>query len=114
MEADEVKLLLDVNIQCHHVTEARVPDMIVANKVERKCNITDIAVPSDSRTNNKENKKVNKYQDLNEEVNKIWPMRIAIVASVILRVLDITFNGALLQKTTLLGTARILRNIPDY
>ena len=52
---DEVKLLLDVNIQCDHVTEARRPGIVVVNKQEKKSTITDIAVPADKRIGEKEN-----------------------------------------------------------
>ena len=112
-----------MNIQCYHVIKPRVPDMILLNKVGRKCIIIDIAVPDDSRANNKESKKVNKYQDLNGEVNKIWSMRSVIVASVTVRVLlsmttkkniGITFNAALSWKIKLLGKVRILRKVLEY
>ncbi len=128
VETDEVKLLWDVNIQCDHVIEARRPDIVVVNKGERKCTIIDIAVPGDSRTSDKEKEKVDKYQDLKREIKRIWNMRSVIVVPVIvgalgsvtkkldewLEKLDITINTAILQKTTLLGTARILRKVLEY
>ena len=128
VENAEVKLLWDVNIQCDHLIEARRPDLVVVIKGERKCIIIDIAVPGDSRTNDKEKEKVEKYQDLKREIKSIWNMRNVIVVPVIigalgsitkkldewLEKLDITVNTALLQKTTLLGTARILRKVLEY
>ena len=127
VENAEVKLLWDVNIQCDHLIEARRPDLVVVIKGERKCIIIDIAVPGDSRTSDKEKEKVEKYQDL-KRVKRIWNMRKVIVVPVIigalgsitkkldewLEKLDITVNTALLQKTTLLGTARILRKVLEY
>ena len=85
-------------------------------------------VPGDSRTSDKEKEKVEKYQDLKREVKRIWNMRSVIVVPVIVGALgsitkkldewveklDITVNIALLQKTTLLGTARILRKVLEY
>ena len=50
-ENNEVKLLWDMNLQCHHVIEDRRPDIVVVNKQERKCAIVDIAVPGDKRLN---------------------------------------------------------------
>ena len=123
VETGEVNILWNMNIQCYHVIKPRVPDMILLNKVGRKCIIIDIAVPDDSRANNKESKKVNKYQDLNGEVNKIWSMRSVIVAFVTVRVLlsmttkkniGITFNAALSWKIKLLGKVRILRKVLEY
>ena len=70
-ENDEVNLLWDVNIQCDHVIEARRPDIVVVNKQERKCTIIDIALPADKRIGEKENEKVEKYQDL----KIMWNMR---------------------------------------
>ena len=74
-ENDEVKLLWDVNIQCDHVIEARRPDIIVANKQERKCTIIAIAVPADKRNCEKENEKV--------EIARMWNMRAVQVVPVI-------------------------------
>ena len=64
-----------MNIQCDHVIEARRPDIVVVNKQERKCTIIDIAVPADKRTGQKENEKVEKYQDLKREIARTWNMR---------------------------------------
>ena len=128
IESDEVKLLWDVNIQCDHLIAARRPDIVVVIKGERKCIIIDIAVPGDSRISDKEKEKEEKYQDLKREVKRMWNMRSVIVVPVIvgalgsitkkldewLEKLDITVNIALLQKTTLLGTARILREVLEY
>ena len=74
-ENDEVKLLWDVNIQCDHVIDTRRPDIVVVNKQERKCTITDIAIPADKRIGEKENEKVEKYQDLKREIAWMWNMR---------------------------------------
>ena len=57
-ENDEVKLLWDVNIQCDHVIEARSPDIVVANKQEKKCTVIDIALPVDKKIGEKESEKV--------------------------------------------------------
>ena len=62
-ENDEVKLLWDVNIHCDYVLEARRPDIVVVNNQERRRTIIAIAVPGDKRIGEKENEKVEKYQD---------------------------------------------------
>lgn len=71
MKTDNVKILWGVNIQCDHVIEARRPDIVVVNKVERKCTIIDIAVTGDSRISDKEKEKVENYQDLKMEIKII-------------------------------------------
>ena len=124
-ENDEVKLLLDVNIQCDHVTEARRPGIVVVNKQEKKSTITDIAVPADIRIGEKENEKIEKYQDLKREIARVWNMRTVQVIPIVvgslgsveknldnsLGKLNVNINTSLLRKTTLLGTARILRKV---
>ena len=54
----------DLNIQTDHVIEADRPDFVVVDKKERSCKIIDFAVPRDSRIEEKENNKIEKYQDL--------------------------------------------------
>ncbi|XP_068691565.1 uncharacterized protein [Montipora foliosa] len=124
-EKDEDKLLWDVNIQCDHVIEARRPDIVVVNKQDRKCTIIDIAVPADKRIVKKENEKVEKYQDLKREIARMWNMRAMQMVPIVvgslgsvtknfdkwLGKLNIKNSISLLQKTTLLGTARILRMV---
>ena len=118
---DEVKPLWDVNIQCDHVIEARRPDIVVVNKQERKCTIIDIAVKADKRIGEKENEKVEKYQDLKREIARLWNMRTVQMVPTVkgslgsvtknldkwLGKLNVKISISLLQKTTLLGTARI-------
>ena len=54
----------DLNIQTDHVIEADRPDFVVVDKKERSCKIIDFAVPRDSSIEEKENNKIEKYQDL--------------------------------------------------
>ena len=67
IENDKIKLLWDINVQCDNVIEARRPEIVVMNKKERVCYIVDIAVPADRRVKEKEQEKVEKYQDLKRE-----------------------------------------------
>ena len=54
------------------------------------CKIIDFAVLGDSRVQEKEKEKIEKYQDLRRKLQKIWNVRVKIIP-------------------VLLGTARILR-----
>ena len=51
----------DFSIQTDHVMEARRPDLVVVDKKEISCKIIDFAVPGDSRIEEKEKDKVEKY-----------------------------------------------------
>ena len=124
-EKDEVKLLWDLNIQCDHVIEARRLGIVVVNKQEKKSAIIDIAVPADKRIGEKENEKIEKYQDLKREIARMWSMRTVQVVPIVvgslgsvtknldkwLGKLNVKISISLLQETTLLGTARILRKV---
>ena len=83
----------------------------------------DVAVPADRYVKDKEIEKVDKYQDLCLEIQQIWNMRTIVIPIVVgaLGVVSTHFkhhssqlnlpNWIIppLQKTALLGTAKILR-----
>ena len=114
----------DFSIQTDHVIEARRPDLVVADKKERICKIIGFAVTGDSRTEEKEKDKIEKYQDLRRELQKILNVNGKISPLVVgplgaipkqfgnrLKQIGITVGTAQVQKTVLLGTARILRKV---
>ena len=114
----------DFSIQTNHVIEARRPDLVVVDKKERSCKIIDFAVSEDSRTEEKEKDKIEKYQGLQRELQKIWNVKVKIIPlvvgslgaipkqfGIILKQIGITAATAQVQKTVLFGTARILRNV---
>ena len=73
----------DFSIQTDHVIEARRPDLVVVDKKERSCKIIDFAVPGDSRIEEKEKEKIEKYQDQSRELQKIWNVRVKIILLVV-------------------------------
>ena len=96
----------------------------MVDKKERSCKIIDFAVPGDSRIEEKERYKIEKYQDLRRELQKIWNVKVKIIPLVIgslgaipkqfgnrLKQIGITVGTAQVQKTDLLGTAKILRKV---
>ena len=114
----------DFSIQTDHVIEARRPDLVVVDKKERSCKIIDFAVPGDSRIEEKEKDKIEKYQELGRELQKIWNVKMKIIPVVVgslgaiskqfdnrLKQIGIAVETAQVQKTVLLGTARILRKV---
>ena len=72
----------DFSIQTDHVTEAQRLDLVVVDK-KRTCKIIDFTVPGDSRIENKEKEKIKKYQDLRQELQKIWNVRVKIIPLVV-------------------------------
>ena len=73
----------DVSIQTDHVIEAWRPDLVVVEKKERSCKIIDFAVPGDSRIEEKEKDKIEKYQDLGTELKKTWNVKVKIIPLVV-------------------------------
>ena len=77
-----------------------------------------------SRIDEKEEDKIEKYQDLGRELQKIWNVKVKIMPFVVghlgtirkqfgnrLKQIGITAGTAQVQKTLLLGTAKILRKV---
>ena len=84
----------------------------------------DFAVPGHSRIDEKEKDKIEKYQDLGKELQKIWNVKVKIIPLVVgslgvipkqfgnrLQQIGITAGTAQVLKTVLLGTGRILRKV---
>ena len=127
VENAHVKLIWDMNIQCDNVIEARRPDLLLIDKQGNTCIIIDIAVPGDNRVHEKEIEKIEKYQDLKREIIRIWKLKKAQVVPVVIGALGsvskkldkwmeeigIHIGIGTLQKTALLGTARILRKVME-
>ena len=97
--------------------------MVVVDK-ERSCKIIDFAFPGDGRIEEKEKDKIEKYQDLRRELQKIQNIKMKIIALVVrslsaitkqfgnrLKHIGITVGAAQIQKTVLLGTAGILQKV---
>ena len=97
--------------------------MVLVERKERMCKIIDFAVSGDSRIE-KEKDKIEKYQDLGRELQKIWNVKVKIIPLVVaslgaipkqfgnrLKQIGITVGTAQIQKTVLLGTVRILGKV---
>ena len=125
VENEKCKILWDMTIQCDHGIEASRPDIVVVEKEKIKAIIVDIASPWDHRGYEKEVEKIEKYQDLKREIRRLWGIRHLEVVPVVvgalgvvskrldasLEKLGVTIRTGPLQKTALLGTARILRKL---
>ena len=72
----------DFSIQTNHVVKARRPDLVVVDK-ERSCKIIDSAVPGDNRIEEKEKDETEKYQDLGRKLQKIWNVKVKIIALIV-------------------------------
>ena len=124
LENEDYKILWDFSIQTDHVIETWRPDLVVVHQKERSCKIIDFAVHGDSTIEEKENDKIEKYQDLGREVQKIRNVKVKVIPLVVgslgaipkqfgnrLKQIGITVGNAQVLKTVLLGTVRIWRKV---
>ena len=125
VESKNFKILWDFTIQCDWKIEARRPDIIFVDKKEREIVIIHVTIPCDDRVKDKELEKLEKYQLLKDEIAKLWRMRKVIVVPVVIGALgavSVSFKEYMkrigvnvrlevIQKTALLGTAKILRKV---
>ena len=124
LKNEDYKILWDFSIQTDHDIEARRADLVVVDKKERSCKVIDFAVPGDTRIEEKEKDRKGKYQDLGRELQKMWNVKVKTIPLVVgslgaipkqfdnrLKQIGITVGTAQVQKTVLLGTARILRKV---
>ena len=103
----------DFSIQTDHVIEARRPDLVVVDKKEKSCKIIDFAVPGDSRIEEKEKDKIEKYQKLERELQKIWNVKVKIIQLVVgcLGAIPKQFGNRLKQAGIAVGTAQIQKTV---
>ena len=78
------KLLWDFKIQTDNKVEHNKPDIVVLDKIERKCLIIDVACPFDTRVKGKEEEEIENYQELKREFKWIWKLRRVTVVPVII------------------------------
>ena len=57
--------------------------MVVVGKKERSCRIIDFAVPGDSMIEEKEKDKIEKYQELGRDLQKMWNIKVKIILLVV-------------------------------
>ena len=66
-----------------HEIGARRSDLVIIDKRDKSCQIIDVAIPEDNGVREKEDEKVEKYQDLAREVRKMWGVRTKVTPVVV-------------------------------
>ena len=98
--------------------------MIFIDKEHHECQIIDFAIPYDTRVDDKEIEKIEKYFYLARELKKVWNMKVTVVPLVvgalgtpakvlakILKTNGIETKITELQKTILINASRIIRKV---
>ena len=83
LENEDYELLWDFSVRTHHEIGARRPDLVIIDKRDKSCQIIDVAIPEDNGVREKEDEKVEKYQDLAREVRKMWGVRTKVIPVVV-------------------------------
>ena len=96
------------------------------DKSKKSCHIIDVAIPEDSGLKEKEAEQVEKYQNLARELRRMREVKTTVVPIVLgaLGTVPLRLKGnlkdigvdtliTLIQKSTLLGSARILRKVME-
>ena len=121
---DHAKILWDFPIQTDkHLIHNR-PDILLINCKEQTGLIIDIAVPKDIEHPGQGARKIDIYQSLKIELEQLWKVKIMVTPVVVgalgaiadrlpgwLAQIPGTISDVELQKSTLLGTAQILRRV---
>ena len=94
IQNDRAKILWDFQFQTDKLVMANQPDIVVVDKEQKTVTVVDVAIPSDSNIRKKEHQKLEKYQGLREELEKMWGVKAKVVPVVI---------GALVAVTPKLG-----------
>ena len=98
--------------------------MIFIDKKHHECQIIDFAISCETRVDDKKVEKIEKYLDLVRELKKVWNMKVMVVPLVTgalgtpakelekrLRTISIETKITELQKTFLIHTSKILRQV---
>ena len=107
--------------------KARRPELILVDKKAKSCVIIDVPISGDCRILEKEIEKIEKYQNLKREQKRLWSLKKVEVVPVVVGALGCISKGfsgwmetlgiklvvGMIQKSVLLGTARILRKVLD-
>ena len=113
------------DLQLENIAARRL-DLILVDKKTKSCVIIDVAIPGD-RIRDKAIEKIEKYQNLKRELKRLWSLKKVEVVPVVvgglgciskglsgwMDTLCIKSNVGMVQKSVLLGTARILRKVLD-
>ena len=100
--------------------------MILIDKKHHECQIIDFAIPYDTRGDDKEVEKIERYLDLARELKKVWNMKVIVVPLVVgalgtpakelekrLKTIDIETKITELEKTVLIHASRILLKVTE-
>jgi len=119
-----VTLLWNQQLQTDGTIPNNKPDIIIRDNEKGTCMLIDVAISGDRNVIKKEAEKTLKYKDLTIEIQRMWNVKAKVIPVIIgatgtiskslgKYVSDIPGNHDVkeLQKTAILGTAHIIREV---
>ena len=123
MENEKATILWNSPIITDRHVPCNKPDIVIQEKSDR-CQIIDVAIPSDYNIQKKATEKMRKYVDLQIECQRIWNNKVEVIPVIIGATGMVNMNikeyvGRIpdchniytLQSSAILGTAHILRKV---
>ena len=129
MENEKATILWDSPIITDRHVPCNKPDIVIQEKKSDRCQIRDVAMSSDYNIEKKATKKMSKYVELQIEYQRLWNKKVEVIPVIIgatgavqtLTTVDknMKYVGRIpgchniysLQRSTVLGTAHILRKV---
>ena len=122
VENNKAKILWNFSFQTDKQLLANQPDIVVVDREQKRVVVIDVAIPADANIRKKEHEKIEKYQGLKEQLEQMWKIKADVVPVVEgalgavtpklgewLQQIPGTTSEASVQKSAVLGTAKILR-----
>ena len=127
LENEKCKILWDFSIQTDKKLDHNKPDILVEDKEKKEVLIIDPTCPFDTRIETKETQKLTNYNMLKLELERVWKVKKATIIPIVIgslgsvtakieswiKKVGIECPVELLQKASLLGTARIIRKVTN-
>jgi len=123
-QGGNVSILWNQQVQTDRTLPNNKPDIIICDNEKRTCMLIDAAISGDRNVIKKEAEKILKYKDLTTEIQRMWNVKTRVIPVIIGAtgtisksfrkcVSNIPGNHEVkeLQKTTILGTAHIIRKV---
>ena len=123
-QAGKVTILWNQQVQADRTIPSNKPDIIICDNEKGTCMLIDAAISEDRNVIEKEAEKILKYKDLTIEIQRMWNVKTKVIRVIIGATGTITksFRKYVsnipgkhevkeLQKTAILGTAHILREV---
>ena len=123
-QGDKVTILWNQQVQTDRTVPNNKPDIIIRDNEKGTCMLIDAAISGDRNVIKKEAEKILKYEDLTIEIQCMWNVKTKVIPVIIgaTGTISKSFRKYVsnipgkhevkeLQKTSILGTAHLLRKV---